>query len=1070
VITAQNRILSRYYVINKNILILQFGLSVFLAVFFLLWPLSAQAGINETINLQGKLTDNDGTNFSGACGTSCDFQVKIFDSSSGGTELYSEIHTNVSVVDGIFNIKLGSVTSLDGDADLTGFDRDDLYIQIELDADDNGSFEEVFNSTSRVRLSSVPYALNSKYLGGISSGGYVQIAPSSVQTTGNVTNSLIWLNEDGTGTPNLMELEVAGSDVFVLDNLGNAVLSGSLQFSDSIFNPKSSATATVGRVYFDSDDNNLYVWDGTSWVDLTVQNSLTGSGSAGQVTFWTSASNVSGDNGLFWDNTNKRLGIGTTTPGYPLEVVGTNSSAITRTVAGAISSPQAALQLGLDGGTMQSGGGPSLLFYSDDSAGNKEFTGRITSIWENPTDGAETAGLVFNVRGNTGDTLAYTEAMRILSSKDIGIGTSTIDARLDVYYDSTGKALEVTNTSTAIGLNIDYTGTGTASQALIIGNSSTGAITTAIDVSDTEIVNAVNLGTNNIVSSDGGSVSWNDTAGNELVQFSDLSTNFGMSVESGAMVDRNSYIGEEFNKFRNTLAADTAGVNGAGMGDGGGWGVYESSNCTFSTPVDTINGIVDVRSNATNNGCLVMMDDATRNARLIINSQNLSVILMKVKPDNVGANNLLYVGASDQTDGSTTEPPNFIGFTNNGGNTWTGRTSNIIGTVKNVTCTGQTISTTQYALLKAEVRSTTDVRFYVDNDVSDGINWYYCGQSTTNITTNSLAPQLMYKITTGGTAPNSLDVDFYRLWQDDSVTLENNEISNNDNINIVEENRNSFEENENILNKENINKFVTGLESYYGQFDEENALESSYLFSEVDLDNMISEIDYLAGEEEVYLEDSLVIDKLSLYLLLNQKQQSLKIDDLGSQIKESQEKISELDLKIDELYFSSEESMLIQLEIINDRLVNLENADEEIDDILGETDINTGLEINNEGFVEINKIKILNSAEFQDISIFGNMLIYSELVKFNGLAVEGHLTLSNDSAGKSKIEIGQDFVKIEFENEYKDIPIIVATPSLNKFIKYYISDVSTKGFSIYIEEIENEEIEFNWIAVEGENQ
>jgi len=233
---------------------------------------------------------------------------------------------------------------------------------------------------------------------------------------------------------------------------------------------------------------------------------------------------------------------------------------------------------------------------------------------------------------------------------------------------------------------------------------------------------------------------------------------------------------------------------------------------------------------------------------------------------------------------------------------------------------------------------------------------------------------------------------------------------------------------------------------------------------------MISEIDYLAGEEEVYLEDSLVIDKLSLYLLLNQKQQSLKIDDLGSQIKESQEKISELDLKIDELYFSSEESMLIQLEIINDRLVNLENADEEIDDILGETDINTGLEINNEGFVEINKIKILNSAEFQDISIFGNMLIYSELVKFNGLAVEGHLTLSNDSAGKSKIEIGQDFVKIEFENEYKDIPIIVATPSLNKFIKYYISDVSTKGFSIYIEEIENEEIEFNWIAVEGENQ
>jgi len=46
---------------------------------------------------------------------------------------------------------------------------------------------------------------------------------------------------------------------------------------------------------------------------------ITGSGANGQATFWTGTSTVSGDNGFFWDNTNKRLGLGTTTPTHILE-------------------------------------------------------------------------------------------------------------------------------------------------------------------------------------------------------------------------------------------------------------------------------------------------------------------------------------------------------------------------------------------------------------------------------------------------------------------------------------------------------------------------------------------------------------------------------------------------------------------------------------------------------------------------------------------------------------------------------------------------------------------------------
>ncbi|MEX0621926.1 MAG: hypothetical protein WD187_02950, partial [Candidatus Woykebacteria bacterium] len=59
-------------------------------------------------------------------------------------------------------------------------------------------------------------------------GGFVQLQPSSAQTTQNNANSLIWLNEDQASTPNLLELEVGGSDEFVIANNGNITANGDL--------------------------------------------------------------------------------------------------------------------------------------------------------------------------------------------------------------------------------------------------------------------------------------------------------------------------------------------------------------------------------------------------------------------------------------------------------------------------------------------------------------------------------------------------------------------------------------------------------------------------------------------------------------------------------------------------------------------------------------------------------------------------------------------------------------------------------------------------------------------------
>jgi hypothetical protein len=47
---------------------------------------------------------------------------------------------------------------------------------------------------------------------------------------------------------------------------------------------------------------------------------VSGTGTSGQVSFFNGTTTITGDNGLFWDNTNKRLGINTVTPGAPFDV------------------------------------------------------------------------------------------------------------------------------------------------------------------------------------------------------------------------------------------------------------------------------------------------------------------------------------------------------------------------------------------------------------------------------------------------------------------------------------------------------------------------------------------------------------------------------------------------------------------------------------------------------------------------------------------------------------------------------------------------------------------------------
>jgi hypothetical protein len=82
------------------------------------------------------------------------------------------------------------------------------------------------------------------------------------------------------------------------------------------------AAGFTGRVFISTDTYDLYRDTGSTWVLLSPSSTgtITGSGAAGQVTFFSAASSITGSNNLFWDNTNGHLGIKTITPDCALDV------------------------------------------------------------------------------------------------------------------------------------------------------------------------------------------------------------------------------------------------------------------------------------------------------------------------------------------------------------------------------------------------------------------------------------------------------------------------------------------------------------------------------------------------------------------------------------------------------------------------------------------------------------------------------------------------------------------------------------------------------------------------------
>jgi len=402
---------------NRSILL---GVLVLVMSLFNINITLANTGVNAQIPYSGTIVGNDGTVLVEGL-----YKAKflLYNASSGGTAIYEEIRdggTGVSpaltVSDGRFEILLGSQNT----TNFTSILNDDsLWLELQLDMDNDGFYEEIFSP--RRRLGSALSAINSMRL--VANGG-TSTNTLSLDSTGNLVFT-------GDSTTERMRITGGGNVGIGTTTPGSALdIRGTLRLSGSTsgfvgFAPAASAGGTTYTLpSADGTSNQVLSTNGSgvlSWISTSLD--------------WALAGNSTTDS---WNGSSgTRLG---TTSAQPLVLATTNATAQDiRFFTGAGGANE----------RMRITGGGALIIGNGDTSGTPaagnlrgtDATGTNISAANFTLTGGRGTGtgvggdLIFSTAaaGLTGSTLnTANERMRILGNGNIGIGTATPQARLDV--------------------------------------------------------------------------------------------------------------------------------------------------------------------------------------------------------------------------------------------------------------------------------------------------------------------------------------------------------------------------------------------------------------------------------------------------------------------------------------------------------------------------------------------------------------------------------------------------------------------------------------------------------------
>jgi hypothetical protein len=84
------------------------------------------------------------------------------------------------------------------------------------------------------------------------------------------------------------------------------------------------AAGFLGRIFVSTNTFAFFRDNGTGWdlIGGPGTGTVTGSGAANQIAFWSGASVITGENELYWDSALNHLGVNTTTPAHPVDISG----------------------------------------------------------------------------------------------------------------------------------------------------------------------------------------------------------------------------------------------------------------------------------------------------------------------------------------------------------------------------------------------------------------------------------------------------------------------------------------------------------------------------------------------------------------------------------------------------------------------------------------------------------------------------------------------------------------------------------------------------------------------------
>jgi len=193
---------------------------------------------------------------------------------------------------------------------------------------------------------------------------------------------------------------------------------------------------------------------------------VTGSGLSGQVSFWNGTTSQQGDSALWWNNSQKRLGVGTSSPTAPFEVV-TNSLNQGLSIRGRASDDRASIFIKNNAGTANSAyldfaaGGNTISIVNEIPLTFRTFDKGRLQIKGNGEIIADTSGTLadagaynFQVQGNMYSTTGPNVFNATSGETLFGTSVDAGDYRVQIagsLYNTTGAVLAASSGNVGIG-------------------------------------------------------------------------------------------------------------------------------------------------------------------------------------------------------------------------------------------------------------------------------------------------------------------------------------------------------------------------------------------------------------------------------------------------------------------------------------------------------------------------------------------------------------------------------------------------------------------------------------------